>query len=154
LLLVPVTYAYNLMLWLTVATAVLAFPLFYIVTRWISPAYGPITISGNLLAILIQLLQAAVALIIFRGLDIAPAQTSEYMVVFFISSLATIVPITVGGVGIRELVFLTAARYTTIEPNKAVAFSIIFFALNALSALAGAFLTVQLQKPHPKPEVV
>ena len=53
-----------------------------------------------------------------------------------------------------ELIFLTAARYTAIEPNKAVAFSIIFFALNALSALAGAFVTVHLQKPQPKSEVV
>jgi len=132
----------------------LVFPVFYGITRWISPAYASITISGNLLAILIQLLQAAVALIIFRGLDIAPAQTGEYMVVFFISSLATIVPITVGGVGIRELIFLTAARYTAIDPNKAVAFSIIFFALNAVSALAGAFVTVHLQKPQPKSEVV
>lgn len=154
MLLVPVTYAYSFVLWPTVATAILVFPVFYIITRWISPSYGAITISGNLLAILIQLLQAAVALIIFRGLDIAPAQMGEYMVVFFISSLASILPITVGGVGIRELVFLTAARYTAIEPNKAVAFSLIFFALNAVSALAGAFVTVNLQKPQPKSEVV
>jgi len=151
---VPVIYDYPLVVWLTVAVAVLSFPVFYIVTRWLSPAYAAITFSGNLLAILIQLLQAAVALIIFQGLDIAPAQTGVYMVVFFISSLATIIPITVGGVGIRELIFLTAARYAAIDPEKAVAFTIIFFALNAFSALAGAFVTVRLQKPQPESEVV
>ena len=46
---------------------------------------------------------------------------------FLLSSIVAVLPLTIGGVGARELVFVYAHQYAGIEEAAAVAFSLIFF---------------------------
>jgi glycosyltransferase 2 family protein len=61
--------------------------------------------------------------------------------------LATILPITLGGVGIRELVFIKAAEISEIEQDTAVALSVLFFGITVISALAGSIVKLDVQPP-------
>lgn len=138
---------------LVIAAAVLTYPVFYFLTVIFFSAFKPTVVRGTLLAIIIQALQTLVAVIILSEMNIAHSMMLNYLIVFLLSSIATIIPITIGGIGTRELVFLTAAEYTGIEPDKAVAFSLIFFSITAVSSLAGSFLTLRKTNDQPGPAV-
>jgi len=49
-------------------------------------------------------------------------------------------PFTIGGVGARELVFLLGAQWLQTNKDTAVAFSLLFFLITAISSLAGAVM--------------
>ena len=63
-----------------------------------------------------------------------------YFVLFLVSSIAAMLPLSFGGVGLRELVFLYAANELPIDGTSAVALGLIFFLITALSSFVGVFL--------------
>jgi uncharacterized membrane protein YbhN (UPF0104 family) len=65
----------------------------------------------------------------------------EYQLVFLLSSVVAVLPLTIGGVGARELVFILSHEYMSIDKNAAVAFSLLFFIITALCSLIGVFLS-------------
>lgn len=99
----------------------------------------------------LQSIQLLAAIILFFGLGIPTSLFLDYSTVFLISSLVAALPLTIGGIGARELAFVWAAEFTEIQPEKAIAFTIIFFLINAVSSLPGAFLKTSIhQTVKPK----
>ena len=97
-----------------------------------------------LLSILLQSLQMIVLLCLLESLAVQNARI-EYGLIFLGSSLASVLPLTVGGIGVREFVFLEAANYLPIASDQAVLASLLFFLINALSSLAGALVSLPNQ---------
>ncbi|MDR6195589.1 lysylphosphatidylglycerol synthase transmembrane domain-containing protein [Siphonobacter sp. SORGH_AS_0500] len=97
-----------------------------------------------LLSILLQSLQMIVLLCLLESMGVQNARI-EYGLIFLGSSLASVLPLTVGGIGVREFVFLEAANYLPIESDQAVLASLLFFLINALSSLAGALVSLPNQ---------
>lgn len=85
---------------------------------------------------LVQLLQLACAFLILRSLGVT-AQIMEYQFLFLLSSIVAVLPLTIGGVGVRELVFIYSHDHMGIDQNIAVAFSLLFFVITALISLPG-----------------
>ena len=69
----------------------------------------------------------------------------EYMTLFLLSSVVAVIPFTIGGIGARELVFIFGADYLLIDKNTAVAFSILFFVITAVSSFTGIFYETRLK---------
>lgn len=90
-------------------------------------------------SLLVQLLQLACAFFILSSLG-ATAQVMEYQFVFLLSSIVAVLPLTIGGIGARELVFIYSHDYLGIDENVAVAFSLLFFLITALTSLPGVFM--------------
>jgi uncharacterized membrane protein YbhN (UPF0104 family) len=86
----------------------------------------------------VQLMQLACCYFILLGLDVQ-AQILEYLFVFLLSSIVAVLPLTIGGVGARELVFIFSHGYIGIDKNTAVAFSLLFFVITATTSLTGIF---------------
>ena len=61
----------------------------------------------------------------------------DVLVLFLISSIVAVLPITIGGVGVRELTFLYGFNYLGMSANSGVAFSFLFFIITMLSSLIG-----------------
>lgn len=97
-------------------------------------------------SLIVQILQTAAAASLLAGLQVSFADQSAYLMLFLAGSLAAAVPITVGGLGARELLFLFSAKYFFINSESAVALSIAFFAITAFSALPGAALRVDIAR--------
>lgn len=95
---------------------------------------------------LVQLTQLICAYFILQSLGIT-SQLMEYQFVFLLSSVVAVLPLTIGGVGARELVFILSHEYMGIDKNAAVAFSLLFFLITAVTSLAGAFLNFH-EKPN------
>lgn len=123
-----------------VALIIIVMPTFYWITIRFFPKYRETFKTTTLLAFGVQLTQILISVLIFFSLQVSITDLPEYTIVFLASSLVSVIPISLGGVGIRELVFLTAAQYTSVIPEKAVTFTVIFFLITAVSSLIGIFI--------------
>ena len=95
-----------------------------------------------------EIVQRCAAFFILRAIGIHNLYL-EYMVLFLLSSIVAVLPFTIGGIGARELVFIFGANYLLIDKNTAVAFSLLFFILTALSSFIGIFLEHKLKQEIP-----
>ena len=118
-----------------------------VASNMIVPSYRGVFHATTMLSLLNQLSQGVVVILLLYGLKIPVQLFDEYLLVFFISSIATILPLTLGGVGIRELVFIKAAEISEIEQDTAVALSVLFFGITVISALAGSIVKLNVQPP-------
>ena len=62
-----------------------------------------------------------------------------YLLLFMASSLLALFPLTIGGLGARELVFMYGAKYFVLDPQVAITISLLFYCISALSSLPGAY---------------
>ena len=70
---------------------------------------------------------------------------SPYLLIFLVSSFAYIVPITVGGLGAREILFLWGSEIFNLDPHIAVIISLLFFCTSALMSIWGLYFVF-----HPR----
>jgi uncharacterized membrane protein YbhN (UPF0104 family) len=89
----------------------------------------------------------AVIFTLLMGMGIAENYLA-YLLVFLASSVATIIPITIGGLGLRELVFLYGARYLGLDADISVAVSLLFFLITLVSSLPGIYLHATMKSEH------
>lgn len=111
---------------------------FYGMMRLFFSAFMGSTVITLLYSFLVQIMQLVCAYFILLALEIH-TQLIAYQFVFLLSSVVAVLPLTIGGVGARELVFIVSHDYLGIDKNAAVAFSLLFFLITALSSLTGAF---------------
>ncbi|MEI7828868.1 MAG: lysylphosphatidylglycerol synthase transmembrane domain-containing protein [Prolixibacteraceae bacterium] len=64
---------------------------------------------------------------------------SEYLFLFFFSAIATALPITVGGVGAREMVFLLGAKILHLDNELSIALSLMFYLISAFISFGGIY---------------
>jgi glycosyltransferase 2 family protein len=72
----------------------------------------------------------------------------DYAILFLLSSVAAMLPLTIGGAGMREavLLFLPELLKMPIEPTQAVTMSLLFFLINVIISLPGAFIQLEEKK--------
>lgn len=63
----------------------------------------------------------------------------DYLFLFFVSAIATALPITIGGIGAREMVFLIGAKTLGLDNELCIALSIMFFLLSAIISFGGLY---------------
>ena len=63
----------------------------------------------------------------------------DYLFLFFISAIATALPITIGGIGAREMVFLVGAKTLGLDNELCIALSLMFFLISAIISLGGLY---------------
>ncbi len=130
--------------------AAAVFPVAWAATKWLFPAFLSVFKSTTFWGLGVQLLQLASAVAILAALAVDHARF-EYLTLFLISSVAAVLPLTIGGVGIREVTFLYGLELIHEEPSLGVTFSFLFFIITALSSLTGLFL---LRRVVPEPKEV
>ena len=137
----PLPYKPALLLLIPVLVAVY----FWAVQRFFAD-FAPILISTSWQALLVQVAQVLCALCLLLALHAAD-QRLNYLLIFLVSSVASVLPLTIGGVGARELTFLFGAQFLHIDLPIAVALSLVFYVLSALTALPGALVSFQTEDP-------
>jgi glycosyltransferase 2 family protein len=128
-------------LWAAIPLVVLAFFLFlHLFNRRLRPAFIPVLVW----AIIVQMLQMASALVILKSLNVdIDGQYGDYLFLFFLSAIAGSLPITLGGIGAREVVFMWGAKYLGVDESSAVALSLLFYVASAITALPGIVFTIK-----------
>lgn len=130
---------------LMIVGLMLTIPGFWLVQKFLFRDFLPSFWSANAWSFAGQIAQLICAWFILMALGINE-KILAYQLVFLLSSIVAVLPLTIGGVGARELVFVYAHQYAGIEETAAVAFSLIFFLITAGVSLVGAFVKVELDK--------
>lgn len=120
--------------------AILYFPLFYLFTFLLFPVFMSSFFKGNLYSLSVQLNQLIVIVFILKCLEIQPVNFLPYLLVFLVSSIAAALPLSVGGIGARELVFAYGTSYLATDTSIGIVVSILFFIITALSSFAGIII--------------
>ena len=110
----------------------------------------PIFWRSNVLSALVQLAQLGCVLLILQALNIQ-VSTLEYLFIFLISSIVSVLPLTIGGIGSRELVFLYGALWLGLEEDRSVGISMLFFLITAFVSLLGIWYHFKKPSLNTKP---
>jgi uncharacterized membrane protein YbhN (UPF0104 family) len=100
-------------------------------------------------SMLVQVTQVISVFFILKAMS-HHANLIDYLAIFLISTIATIIPITIGGAGAREVTFLYLLGSIQLETSIGVALSLIFFAISAISSLAGIATRIRHEKKVPE----
>jgi len=137
-LLLPSSFAVKLPQFIPYAWGVLLglYPLSYLLNRLFYQQFLKSFAITAWESMLIQVTQTISAFFILKA--ISPTHHAvDYLAIFLISSIATVLPITAGGAGAREVTFYYLLDYLSLDTGTGVALSLIFFGISAISALAG-----------------
>jgi len=127
-----------------VITMISIFPVTYLITSLLFPEYTTHFIKSSLYSIGVQGLQLFSAFFILSSMGLQDSYLI-YLGIFLVSSVFAIIPFTIGGAGARELAFVLASRFVGIDVDLAIAFSLLFFLINAVSSLPGIFVRLPIQ---------
>jgi hypothetical protein len=155
LLIIPSSFAAlypGEMLWIWVIIAV-SYPLSLLLTWLFYRQFMPVFIVTAFESLIIQATQVISAWFILMAMS-ATAHQIDYLAIFLISSVATILPLTVGGAGAREVTFFYALNHLGLDVNTGIALSLIFFAISAISSLVGILSKIRHEKSGEKAEAV
>ncbi len=94
---------------------------------------------------LVQFLQLLSAFFILQALDLT-TQSIPYLFIFLISSIVAVLPLTLGGLGSREVVFYYGASWLGLNATSSVTVSMVFFLITALVSLAGILYHIKRPK--------
>jgi hypothetical protein len=87
---------------------------------------------------IVQLFQLASAYFILKALQIE-VDTSAYLFIFLVSSIVSVIPLTIGGIGSRELTFFYGATLLHLDENTSIGVSMVFFLITAVVSFVGVF---------------
>lgn len=88
--------------------------------------YLEIYLLSLIYSLAVQMLQLICVFFILKALNYND-QLLSYLFLFLISSIISILPITIGGVGAREITFLIGAQYLSLSPDISIALSLLFY---------------------------
>lgn len=134
----------------------LASLVYYFVAYKFFREYTRYFFAGHAKAVLVQTLQVLAIVFILLGQNF-DGKFSPYLLSFLISALATIIPISVGGAGIRETVFTQLTKVFPMDKSLAVFLPGSFYIISLLVALFGIYYVLRpsrLEDGLPKDEVV
>ena len=146
-LLLPSTFALKLPNLVPWAWAVLAaiYPLALLLNKLFYKQFIGIFPIVALESMLVQITQVIAAFFILLAISVQ-ANHIDYLAIFLMSTVATILPITIGGAGAREVTFYYLLNFIQLETNPGVALSLIFFGISAISSLAGILTRIRHEK--------
>ena len=124
---------------LLLAAALGVVPAFWLLQKVLFPNFLPSFWQGIIWSLIGQLAQMASVFCLLLALGVQD-NFLAYQAVFLLSSIVAVLPLTIGGVGARELVVVYAHSYAGIQETEAVAFSLLFFLISAAVSLSGAWV--------------
>lgn len=138
-ILVPLQIKYK---YLTLVLIVLAPVAYFIFNRIFFKEFLTVWKEVLYKSLAIQSLQVVSAMFILFSIGIT-TNIQGYLMLFLISSLVSIIPFTVGGIGAREMAFVIGANLIGSKPEVCVALSLIFYFISAVVSLSGALYIIK-----------
>jgi len=121
-----------------IAGTILAVIALYLVSKFWMKDFLYSFFPTFLLGIAVQASQVICAYLIMTSLNI-PFQQTEYIFLFLVSSVVAVLPLTIGGLGAREVVFLEGAKYFGLLQETSVIISLLFYLITLVTSACGLF---------------
>jgi len=137
---------FNLSAWVLL---VALYPLTWILNKIFYKQFIDIFTVTAIESLVIQLTQTLSAFFVLQAIAL-PANHIDYLAIFLLSTVATVLPITIGGAGAREITFYYLLNVIHLDTNPGVALSLIFFGISAISSLVGVLTKIRHEKKIPE----
>ncbi len=124
------------------ASLAVVYPLLLLINKLFYKQFVGIFTVTAIESMMVQITQTIAAYFILQAISLHTNQV-DYLAIFLISTIATILPVTIGGAGAREITFYYLLNFVHLDTNPGVALSIIFFAMSAVSSLAGVLTRIR-----------
>ncbi|RKR12266.1 hypothetical protein CLV91_2392 [Maribacter vaceletii] len=98
----------------------------------------PIFWTSFMFSALVQIAQLASILLLLKALGIN-TDILGYLLIFLISSIVSVIPLTIGGIGSREVTFFYGATLLNLNETVSISVSMLFFLVTAFVSLFGIF---------------
>jgi uncharacterized membrane protein YbhN (UPF0104 family) len=134
--------SYKPYFWIAVPAGLTLFAL--VIRRFFRTLYRCIA-QTTLLSLAVQSLQVLSAFLILKAIG-GEEREFEYLFVFLISSIVAMLPVSIGGVGLRELTFLYGSRVLSLDVSLSVALSLTFYIITAFVSLWGIYFGIRTEK--------
>ena len=131
--------------WLLIASVSLAIPVFFIIVKTFFKIYLSKFAAINWLSLGVQIGQVICAFFLLKSLGVQ-SHYLDYLALFMASSVVAVLPISIGGVGLREMVFIYGFQFLEVSEAESIAFTLLFFSVTAFSSLLGLFVSVNIEK--------
>ncbi|MDQ6609722.1 MAG: flippase-like domain-containing protein [Bacteroidota bacterium] len=131
LVLSKTSYALGLLSAFLVITAVS----FFVIKKWFPvflPGFWPTFFWGLIVQVFANI--SAYAIMLSLGITI---HLSEYMFIFLIASVAAVLPLTLGGLGAREIVFYQLSNYFNLDVHSSVLIGLLFYFMTFITSATG-----------------
>ena len=130
--------------------------IYYFVAYKFFREYTRYFFAGHAKAVLVQGFQVLAMIFLLFGQDFH-GKYSPYLLSFLVSALATIIPISVGGAGVRETVFTQLTKVFPMDKTLAVFLPGCFYIISIIVALLGVYYVLRpsrLEEGLPKNEPI
>lgn len=120
--------------------------------RIFSPQYLKVYHESVLLALMVQAIQVFSIVLLFKSIpdaEISWLGMLKFMLIFLVSSVATAIPVFLGGIGAREAVFGGMAVWLGLQAGQMVQTAILFSILTIIASFPGLPLD-WIRKQRPK----
>ncbi len=140
---------------IAVVAFIAATALYYFIIRRFFNKHIKRFAAAHALALLVQALQLFCVFFILLGLGYGYSK-SPYLLIFLLSSFATLFPFTIGGLGAREIAIVWGASALLLDKDISVSMSLCFYVISALVSLLGTVFVFtndsgkQLLKENPR----
>jgi uncharacterized membrane protein YbhN (UPF0104 family) len=141
-LFIPYPDKYKYAVWLLIPLSIFTA---YVIYRQFFGYFKKIFFKTNFQSFWVQLFQLICAVFILLALHVE-SNYLEYLFVFLLSSIIAVLPISIGGLGAREITFLFGAQYLMLDESNAVALSSLFYIITALVSLTGIYYSIWPEK--------
>ena len=124
--------------WLPVISVLVVTTVYYLFLARFFPDIKKFFAVKHFKALIVQSLQVICVIFLLYSVN-HQGKFSPYLLIYLISSFAYIIPITVGGLGARELFFLWGADLLNLNQHIAIIISLLFFCTSALMSIWGLY---------------
>ncbi len=139
---IPIPEVYRNFVWLLIPVSVAAF---YFFVRILFSKYLKIFFQTLGQSFLVQLSQVISAVFILMSIGVF-GELHEYIFVFLLSSIVAALPMTIGGIGSREITFLFGAEMMGLDISNSIALSLLFYLITAFVSLTGIYYSIRDDK--------
>lgn len=118
-------------------------------TRWLLKENWRTSLKASIYSFIIHGIAMLVSLLIlytFHETTVPFSTLAAFLMLFCLSNVLTVLPISIGGIGIRELAFLYGSPFLLLSPEPGIALSLVYFSLSTLMALNGFFFWHKLTR--------
>ncbi|NTW24856.1 MAG: flippase-like domain-containing protein, partial [Lentimicrobium sp.] len=114
---------------------------YYLVIHFFFKDFNKGITRSSLLSLAVQLSQLIAAWFILYA-NHNQDNTIAYLFLFLVSSIVATLPITIGGIGSREITFLFGAEIMQLDVHQSIALSLLFYIITAIVSLGGIYFSL------------
>lgn len=135
--------------WLLLAAFLLLIPSYFLSIKLLLKEKPKTAIRAAFYSFFVQGFGVLMVLFIIFSLNeshISADIVAGYLFVFLVSSILAVLPISIGGLGIREISFLYGALLLGLDAEFGIAIAVIYFVINIICSLNGLYFWHKLER--------